>query len=76
MFLISGDSRKQIAQKLNLSEHTVSDYLKEIYRNFGVNSRAVNGGEKPWHLAGEKCVIPAFAGIESLVNDPIMLGSI
>jgi DNA-binding CsgD family transcriptional regulator len=39
MFLLNGDSRKEIARKLSLSEHTVSDYLKAIYRKFGVNSR-------------------------------------
>ncbi|MDX1925337.1 MAG: helix-turn-helix transcriptional regulator [Pirellulaceae bacterium] len=38
--LIQGDSRKEVAAKLGLSEHTVGDYLKEIYRKFGVNSRA------------------------------------
>ncbi len=40
MFLINGDSRKEVARKLDLSEYTVSDHLKEIYRKFGVNSRA------------------------------------
>jgi len=40
MLLMGGDSRKQVAAKLRLSEHTVADYLKEIYRKLGVNSRA------------------------------------
>jgi DNA-binding CsgD family transcriptional regulator len=37
--LMSGDSRKQIAIKLHLSEHTISGHMKEIYRVFGVGSR-------------------------------------
>lgn len=40
IYLMKGDSRKQVAHKLRLSEHTVTDYLKEIYRKFNVNSRA------------------------------------
>ncbi len=39
-YLIQGDSRKEVARKLGLSEHTISDYLKEIYRKFGVRTRA------------------------------------
>jgi DNA-binding CsgD family transcriptional regulator len=37
--LMSGDSRKQIAGKLKLSEHTIADHMKAIYSNFNVNSR-------------------------------------
>lgn len=40
VLLIEGDSRKDVATKLGLSEHTVGDYVKEIYRKFSVNSRA------------------------------------
>lgn len=40
LLLLGGDSRKQVAAKMNLSEHTVADYLKEIYRKFNVSSRA------------------------------------
>jgi DNA-binding CsgD family transcriptional regulator len=40
LLLLGGDSRKQVAAKLQLSEHTVADYLKEIYRKLGVSSRA------------------------------------
>jgi DNA-binding NarL/FixJ family response regulator len=36
---LCGHSRKLIAEKLELSEHTVVDYLKQIYKQFGVNSR-------------------------------------
>jgi len=39
LHLLAGDSRKQIARKLRLSEHTVSDYIKALHRNFGVSSR-------------------------------------
>lgn len=38
-FLLNGDSRKQIAAALGISEHTVSDYLKQLYRHFNVSSR-------------------------------------
>jgi DNA-binding CsgD family transcriptional regulator len=37
--LLSGDSVKQIAKKLSLSNYTVNDHLKLIYRRFGVNGR-------------------------------------
>lgn len=40
MYLINGDSRKAVARKLHLSEHTITDHLKEIYRKFGVRSRS------------------------------------
>jgi DNA-binding CsgD family transcriptional regulator len=40
LLLLGGDSRKQVAAKLQLSQHTVADYLKEIYRKLGVSSRA------------------------------------
>lgn len=38
--LLEGHSRKFIAAELGLSVHTVSDYVKEIYRAFGVQSHA------------------------------------
>jgi len=38
--LLEGDGDKQIAVRLNLSPHTVNQYLKTIYRHFGVSSRA------------------------------------
>jgi DNA-binding CsgD family transcriptional regulator len=38
--LLHGDGEKQIAGKLKLSQHTVHGYVKEVYRRFGVNSRA------------------------------------
>ena len=38
--LLAGDSLKEVAKKLELSEHTVGDYVKRIYKNFSVSSRA------------------------------------
>ncbi|MBX3741186.1 MAG: helix-turn-helix transcriptional regulator [Akkermansiaceae bacterium] len=38
--LLEGHSRKMIADKLGLSIHTVSGYVKDIYRNFNVQSHA------------------------------------
>ncbi len=38
--LLGGDSQKEVSRKLELSEHTVGDYVKEIYKHFNVNSRA------------------------------------
>jgi DNA-binding CsgD family transcriptional regulator len=38
--LLEGDGDKQIAVRLNLSGHTVNQYLKTLYRHFGVCSRA------------------------------------
>jgi DNA-binding CsgD family transcriptional regulator len=38
--LLKGLSRKRVAADLRLSEHTIADHLKEIYRKLGVKSRA------------------------------------
>lgn len=38
--LIQGKRRQDIATQLNLSQHTVNDYVKEIYFIFGVSSHA------------------------------------
>ncbi len=52
LFLLSGDSRKEIARKLNISEYTVGDYMKRLHKHFEVNSRAelqgyfLSGGKK------------------------------
>lgn len=37
--LMAGDSEKQVAYNLGLSQHTVHGYIKTIYRHFGVSSR-------------------------------------
>jgi DNA-binding CsgD family transcriptional regulator len=36
---VAGLTRTQIAVRLAISEHTVADHLKQIYRKFGVHSR-------------------------------------
>lgn len=38
--LLAGDSEKQVARQLHLSPHTIHDYVKALYRHFGVSSRA------------------------------------
>lgn len=38
--LVTGRSRKEIAADLGISLHTVNDYVKQIFRHFGVHSRA------------------------------------
>src|SRR5262249_52464830 len=38
--LPEGDSRKQAALRLGLSRHTVHERVTDLYRRFGVNSRA------------------------------------
>lgn len=37
--LVHGRARKEIAADLGISLHTVNDYLKQIYRHFGVRSQ-------------------------------------
>ncbi len=39
LYLLGADTQRQIALKMGLSEHTVGDYVKQIYRRFEVNSR-------------------------------------
>lgn len=38
--LLAGKSMKEIADTLSLSHHTINDYLKAIYKRFGVHTRA------------------------------------
>lgn len=38
--LLEGLSRKEVADRLGISEHTVNDYAKEVYKFFGVHSHA------------------------------------
>ncbi len=38
--LLGGASEKEIADRMGLSAHTVHQYVKSIYRAFGVRSRA------------------------------------
>ena len=37
--LLAGDSEKQIAAHLGLSQHTVHLYVKNLYKHYGVSSR-------------------------------------
>lgn len=38
LMLLRGDSRKQVAYQLSISEHTVNDYVKGVYQHFNVSS--------------------------------------
>jgi DNA-binding CsgD family transcriptional regulator len=38
--LLGGDSEKQVAAKLGLSQHTVHVYVKQLYKKYGVSTRA------------------------------------
>ena len=38
--LLLGESEKEVGLSLSLSQHTVHGYVKELYRQFGVSSRA------------------------------------
>ena len=38
--LLAGHSEKQLAADMGLSPHTIHDYVKALYRRFGVASRA------------------------------------
>ena len=38
--LLEGDGEKQVAVRLGLSRQTVHDYVKALYRHYGVSSRA------------------------------------
>jgi DNA-binding CsgD family transcriptional regulator len=52
VFLLGGDSQKLIARKLELSEYTIGDYVKRIYKHFSVSSRGellahfISGGQR------------------------------
>lgn len=54
-FLLSGRTRDDIASELELSAHTVGDYIKEVYLRFGVHSHPQllrrffegDGGDRP-----------------------------
>jgi len=39
-FLLQGDSEKQVAARLGLSQGTTHEYVTDLYRRFGVHSRA------------------------------------
>jgi DNA-binding CsgD family transcriptional regulator len=62
-FLVSGDSEKQVAVKLGVSQNTVHRYVVGVYRHFAVSSRGEllarwaryvsRGGFRPRLLLGE-----------------------
>ena len=37
--LVQGDSERQIALRLKISQHTVHVYVRQLYKRFNVNSR-------------------------------------
>ncbi len=39
LFVVDGRSDREIAERLSLSHHTVSQYVKRIYRKLDVSSR-------------------------------------
>lgn len=39
LFLLEGDGKKQIAARMKISEHTVGDHVKNIFKRFNVHSR-------------------------------------
>ena len=39
-YLLEGDGEKQVADRLGLSHDTTHQYVKELYRHFGIGSRA------------------------------------
>lgn len=53
--LLCGMNRKEIAANLNISEHTANDYVKLVFRHFGIHSQAAlmhrffsgDGGDRP-----------------------------
>ncbi|QDU27124.1 Bacterial regulatory protein, luxR family [Anatilimnocola aggregata] len=50
ILLLGGDTKREIAEKLGISEHTVGDYTKNIYKHFGVNSR---GALQAFFMSGQ-----------------------
>jgi len=38
--LLEGESEKEVAKEMGLSHHTVHIYVKQLYRYYGVRSRA------------------------------------
>lgn len=38
--LLRGSAAKEIASSMNISQHTVNEYIKALHRHFGVSSRS------------------------------------
>ena len=49
--LLRGYSNKMISQEMNISENTVKDHIRKIYRHFGVSNRT----ELAWTLNSPVC---------------------
>jgi DNA-binding NarL/FixJ family response regulator len=63
--LLTGDSEKQIASKLAVSQHTVHVYVKAIYRGFDVNSRGELLAKFVRRPAGPKIARQSLAALKS-----------
>jgi DNA-binding CsgD family transcriptional regulator len=57
--LLQGASRTQLARRLQMSEHTVGDHLRTLYRKAGVTDR----GELAALLYGRHYEPPRSAGV-------------
>lgn len=40
VFVLAGHSHKSIAERMQISQHTVNDYVKQLHKHFDVTSRA------------------------------------
>lgn len=40
IFVLAGHSHKSIAERMQISQHTVNDYVKQLHKHFDVTSRA------------------------------------
>lgn len=51
--ILAGDTEREAAERLNVSRHTIHDYVKKLYKYFGVCSRAAlltRCFAEGWHL--------------------------
>ena len=59
VLLLAGDTKREIADKLGISEHTVGDYTKNIYKHFNLNSR---GALQAFFMSGQAGSSPLSVG--------------
>lgn len=70
LLLVIGQTRREIAAHLGLSEHTVNDYVKDVFSTFGVRSQAQlvskfvagDGGDVDSHALVAQPDTPGFGG--------------
>ena len=67
MLVVDGLADREIAERLFLSHHTVSQYVKRIYRKLGVDSRVgltrvLLAPARRRSAAAERAVIPRIWG--------------